>query len=140
MVNPRIHIHLASLYRCITILIDSGMLEPAEPRQLNKHLFRRCISTEIVRSAQCDKCGRKIQVKEELVNDLQKMLLEKYDLEEVMESLLVLKGFCSHCIDHVQLLIKPKPQGNKIRIIFFEDDAMVKSLITQSLEEMGHEV
>lgn len=93
----------ATLYRCIPLLIESGMIKLVSPNQLNNHLFKRPDKNDSFISTECQKCGKVLSFQEELIADINR-LAEKYEFEEIIDNLIMLKGVCPTCIQQLTSL------------------------------------
>jgi Fur family transcriptional regulator, ferric uptake regulator len=133
----------ATLYRSIPIFIEAGMIKPIVSLQDKNRVFKRFDEIAYSRSVECHQCGTRIIIKEELIDDIKTMLSEKYDIEEILEGVLMLKGTCPSCVQYVKSLAQKKSLAKtsfKRRIFLFEDEIMVQSLLKNYFEEHGYEV
>jgi len=133
----------ATLYRSIPLLIESGMIKPITSNQLNNHTFRRCGEEDNIDLYECEDCGIELSVKDEMLNDIHEMLSEKYDFNEIIDKLLLLKGICPSCIDKFKnpsMNRIDNEDSSKLRILLFEDEDMVRTLFVEFFEKKGYEV
>lgn len=133
----------ATLYRSIPLLIKSGMIKPIATNHLHNHTFRRCLESDSDQSLDCVKCGNSLSLKEDIVHEINKELSGKYDFEEFIDSLLLLKGICPKCIPGVTKDLKHKHSESEkttIRVLLFEDEGFCRSVISQYLIKKGYDV
>jgi Fur family ferric uptake transcriptional regulator len=133
----------ATLYRSIPLLIESGMIKPIASHQLNNHTFKRRDENEHDPSFDCQKCGSSINTVSDIVSIIYQHISEKYDFNEVVDNLLMLKGICPGCVDIFKdgnSNVHNIKDSFKIRIILLEDEDMLRSLLSEFLKERGFEV
>ena len=89
------HISLASVYRTIPLLIESGLLKEslrAHGRGKYEHTFGHEHHDHMI----CIKCGRIIEFKENKIEKLQDEVCRKYSFKPT-EHRLGIRGYCSRC-------------------------------------------
>lgn len=93
--DKNIHVSRATIYRTLPLLVENGLIKEAFRRQDRiryEHIFGHGHHDHLL----CIKCGRVMEFKEERIENLQKLICERYSFSPV-EHRLGIRGYCRKC-------------------------------------------
>ncbi|MFZ2658474.1 MAG: transcriptional repressor [Victivallales bacterium] len=140
-----LHVSKSTVYRNIPLLIRAGVIRTEALGLSHSKMFVKCDSCAREKTVPCKNCGASVVVKDGIMNELSTLLStlpedKEDDLEELVNTLLVLKGRCLNCMPAENMKLHAGGKPVPARILLFEDESALRVLLKDLLENDGHEV
>lgn len=88
--------HVATVYRALPLLVDSGLIEPALVAKAEGQLYEASFEREHHDHLVCISCGKVVEYQSEALEALQREIAARFEFE-LADHVHVLEGRCKAC-------------------------------------------